>query len=101
MFGSGGTEVEGLKDLSFGLAPLTELEIDHMLSKTWAGQKLRGFRNIPPGDIKAVREVLIRLAQLVYDYPQIQEIEINPLQVFPDGKGTSAVDVRIRLDSED
>jgi acetyltransferase len=72
-----------------------------MLSKTWAGQKLRGFRNIPPGDIKAVREVLIRLAQLVNDYPQIQEIEINPLQVFPDGKGVSAVDVRIRLDSED
>ncbi len=99
MFGSGGTEVEGLKDLSFGLAPLTELEIDHMLSKTWAGQKLRGFRNIPPGDINAVREVLIRLAQLVNDYPQIREIEINPLQVFPDGKGVSAVDVRIRLDS--
>ncbi len=37
MFGSGGTEVEGLKDLSFGLAPLTELEIESMLQKTWAG----------------------------------------------------------------
>jgi acetyltransferase len=97
MFGSGGTEVEGLKDLSFSLAPLTELEIDNMLNTTWAGQKLRGYRNINPADVKAVREVLIRLAQLVHDFPQIKELEINPLQVFPEGKGVSAVDVRIRL----
>ncbi|MFN2280619.1 MAG: acetate--CoA ligase family protein, partial [Anaerolineales bacterium] len=64
MFGSGGTEVEGLKDLAFGLAPLTELEIETMLKKTWAGRKLEGYRNIPPADIPAVEETLIRLAQL-------------------------------------
>jgi acetyl coenzyme A synthetase (ADP forming)-like protein len=98
MFGSGGIEVEGLKDLAFGLAPLTELEIDNMLDTTWAGQKLKGFRNIIPGDINSVREVLIRLAQLVHDFPQIAEIEINPLQVFQEGKGAAAVDVRVRLD---
>jgi acetyltransferase len=98
MFGSGGTEVEGLKDLSFALAPLTELEIDNMLAKTWAGQKLLGYRNIIPADVHAVREVLIRLAQLVNDFPNIAEIEINPLQVFPEGKGAAAVDVRVRLE---
>lgn len=99
MFGSGGTEVEGLKDLSFGLAPLTNLEVDHMLNKTWAGRKLHGYRNIVPADIQGVREVLIRLAQLADDFPCLVEIEINPLRVFPEGKGTSGVDVRIRMDN--
>ncbi|MGB2955501.1 MAG: acetate--CoA ligase family protein [Anaerolineales bacterium] len=99
MFGSGGTEVEGLKDLAFGLAPLTELEMDAMLNKTWAGRKLLGFRNLLPADITAVRDVLVRLAQLASDFPQLAEIEINPLRVFPEGKGATAVDVRIRVDS--
>ena len=100
MFGSGGTEVEGLNDLSFGLAPLTDLEIDNMLNKTWAGRKLFGYRNLLPADIKAVRDVLIRLAQLANDFPQISEIEINPLRVFPQGKGAAAVDVRIQVDTD-
>ena len=99
MFGSGGTEVEGLKDLAFGLAPLTELEMDAMLNKTWAGRKLLGFRNLLPADITAVRDVLVRLAQLASDFPQLAEIEINPLRVFPEGKGAAAVDVLIRVDS--
>ena len=98
MFGSGGTEVEGLKDLSFGLAPLTELEIDSMLQETWAGRKLEGFRNIPPADIIAVRDVMVRLAQLADDFPQFAEIEINPLRIFPTGKGVAAIDVRVHLD---
>ncbi len=98
MFGSGGTEVEGLKDLSFGLAPITEVEIDYMLQKTWAGRKLEGYRNIPPADITAVRDVMIRLGQLANDFPQFAEIEINPFRIFPAGKGASAVDVRVRLE---
>lgn len=100
MFGSGGTEVEGLKDLAFGLAPLTDLEIETILQTTWAGQKLDGFRNILPADVTSVKETLIRLAQLAWDFPEIGEIEINPLRVFPEGQGTAAVDVRMRLVSE-
>ena len=100
MFGSGGTEVEGLKDLAFGLAPLTVLDIDNMLERTWAGRKLGGFRNLLPADINAVREILIRLAQLAHDFPRLAEIEINPLRVFTEGKGATAVDVRIRVDGE-
>lgn len=100
MFGSGGTEVEGLKDLAFGLAPLTELEIETMLKRTWAGRKLGGYRNIQPADIPAVEEVLIRLAQLAWDFPELAEIEINPLRVFPDGQGAAAIDVRMRLVSK-
>ena len=97
MFGSGGVEVEGLKDVSFDLAPLTEVHAERMLACTWAGRKLKGFRSIPPADAVAVRDVLIRLAQLAHDFPQIAEIEINPLRVLAPGSGAVAVDVRVRL----
>ena len=97
MFGSGGIEVEGLKDVAFALAPLTRLEAEDMLKSTWAGRKLKGFRNLPPADRDAVFDVLIRLAQLAAEHPQLTEIEINPLRVLPEGQGAVAVDVRIKL----
>jgi len=96
MFGSGGTEVEGLKDVSFGLAPLTMLDAEHMLNSTWAGRRLGGFRNLPPADRTAVLDVLYRLAQLSADHPDLLEIEINPLRVMPVGGGVVAVDLRIK-----
>ena len=71
-----------------------------MVNNTWAGRKLFGYRNLVPADIKAVRDVLIRLAQLASDFPQLSEIEINPLRVFPKGKGAVAVDVRILFNTE-
>jgi acetyl coenzyme A synthetase (ADP forming)-like protein len=97
MFGSGGVEVEGLKDVAFALAPLTDQEVIWMLENTWAGRRLKGFRNLPPADRKSVVEAIINLGQLASDFPQLAEIEINPLRVFPDSKGTAALDVRIRL----
>jgi acetate---CoA ligase (ADP-forming) len=96
MFGSGGIEVEGLKDVAFALAPLTNLEAEDMLASTWAGRKLKGFRNLPPADREAVLDILLRLAQLAADHPQIAEIEVNPLRVLAEGEGAVAVDVRIR-----
>jgi acetyl coenzyme A synthetase (ADP forming)-like protein len=96
MFGSGGVEVEGLKDVAFGLAPLTPSEIEHLLEATWAGRKLKGFRNLVPADRAAVRDVLARLAQLAEECPEIMEIEINPLRVLAEGKGAVAVDVRAK-----
>ncbi|MBF8285982.1 MAG: acetyl coenzyme A synthetase (ADP forming), alpha domain protein, partial [Anaerolineales bacterium] len=97
MFGSGGVEVEGLKDIAFALAPLSRDEAEHLLDSTWAGRKLCGYRNLPPADRAAVVNVLLRLAQLAADFPQLAEIEINPLRALPDGQGAVAVDVRIRM----
>jgi len=97
MFGSGGIEVEGLKDVQFALAPLSIKEAKQMLANTWAGKKLHGFRNLPPADQDAAVDVLLRLAQLASDYPQLAEIEINPVSVLEQGKGAFAVDVRVRL----
>jgi acetate---CoA ligase (ADP-forming) len=94
MFGSGGVEVEGLKDVAFALAPLPREEAEWMLNSTWAGRKLAGYRNLPPADREGVVDVLLRLAQLATDFPQLAEIEINPLRALPEGQGVCALDVR-------
>lgn len=94
MFGSGGVEVEGLKDVTFALAPLSQAEAREMIQKTWAGRKLKGFRNFPAVDEESVIDALVKLSQLVNEHPEIEEIEINPLRVLV--KGCVAVDVRIK-----
>jgi acetyltransferase len=97
MFGSGGIEVEGLKDVAFSLAPLTLRDAEWMLESTWAGRRLLGFRSLPPADRKSVLDALILLGQLAADFPELAEIEINPLRVFPDSQGSAALDVRMRI----
>lgn len=99
MFGSGGVEVEGLKDVAFALAPLTPAEALKMIRKTWAGRKLAGFRNISPTDEESVIDVLVQLSDLVLENESIEEIEINPLRVF--AEGTVAVDVRVQYRAEE
>lgn len=97
MFGSGGVEVEGLKDVAFALAPLTDYEAQRLLKMTWAGRKLAGFRNLPAADREGVILALQRLAQLAADFPQLVEVEINPLRVLQPGEGVFAIDVRARV----
>ena len=96
MFGSGGVEVEALHDVAFALAPLTTEEAETMLDATMAGKRLRGLRGQEPADRGAVIEALCRLSQLAVDFPTLQEVEINPLRVFPAGQGALALDVRAR-----
>jgi acetate---CoA ligase (ADP-forming) len=97
MFGSGGVEVEGLHDVAFALAPLYPHDANRLLEQTWAGRKLAGYRNLPPADRSAACEALARLAQLAADFPELAEIEINPLRVLAEGQGAFALDVRARL----
>lgn len=97
MFGSGGVEVEGLRDVEFALAPLTRGDASGLLERTWAGRRLAGFRNLPPADRAAVLDMIRRLGQLAADFPELAEIELNPVRVLPDGEGAFAVDVRARL----
>ena len=96
LFGSGGVEVEGLCDVAFALAPLSRREAERLIDDTWAGRRLRGYRSLPPADREAAVDVLLRLARLAADLPQLAEIEINPLRVLPAGQGAVAVDVRAR-----
>lgn len=97
MFGSGGVAVEGMKDVAFSLAPILDGEIDYLHESTWAGKKLKGFRNIPEADIEAVNDVIIRVGQLAFDFPQIKEIDINPLIVWQKGEGAFIADARIKI----
>ena len=92
LVGSGGTEVELLRDTATGLAPLTRERAEQMLSQTRAGIRLKGWRGNAPADRAAVIDVMLRLARLVTDFGEIAELEINPLRVF--SKGCIALDVR-------
>jgi acetyl coenzyme A synthetase (ADP forming)-like protein len=97
MFGAGGVEVEGLRDVAFGLAPLSRAEAEALLDATFAGRRLRGYRNSPPADREAALNALLRLAQFAADFPAVAEVEINPLRVQREGQGAVALDVRMRV----
>jgi acetyltransferase len=99
MFGAGGVEVEGQRDVAFGLAPLSRAEAEKLIDKTFAGRRLRGFRGSAPADRDAVIDRVLRLAQFISDFPQVAEIEINPLRVLSDG--AVALDARIRVMSDE
>jgi len=99
MFGMGGTMVEVLKDVSFYLAPLTAEEALQMLVSTKTYQMLKGVRGRKGVDIGTIAEALQRLSQLATEFPQIQEVDINPYVVGPEGTTPIAVDARINLGS--
>ena len=99
MFGSGGIEVEEMKDVAFELAPVNRREAEAMLARTWAGARLGGLRGAPASDRAAVVDAILRISQLGQDLPEIAELEINPLRVYPAGQGAEALDVRIRVNS--
>jgi acyl-CoA synthetase (NDP forming) len=97
MFGMGGIYVEALEDVIFRLAPIRELTADYMITKTKAYKILDGFRGGPIYDTPAISECLKRLSQLVTDFNDIKELDINPLIVYEKGNGCKIVDARIIL----
>jgi acetyl coenzyme A synthetase (ADP forming)-like protein len=98
MFGMGGILVEVLKDVSFYLAPLTGEEAKQMLVSTKTYHILQGVRGQEGVDIEAIAEGLQRLSQLVTEFPQIKEMDINPYVVGVPGTTAIAVDARISLE---
>jgi acetyltransferase len=100
MAGVGGTEVELKRDVTFELAPLTRQQAEEMLDRTGAGRLLAAFRGSAPADRSAVIDTILLLAQIALDFPQVAEIEINPLIVMQAGEGVRAVDARVKLDGK-
>jgi acetate---CoA ligase (ADP-forming) len=100
MFGMGGTMVEVMKDVSFYLAPLTSDEAKQMLMSTRTYKMLQGVRGEEGVDIEAIAEGLQRLSQLVTEYPQIRELDINPYVVGHQGTVPIAVDARMSVEKE-
>lgn len=94
MFGLGGIYVELLKDVSFRVVPVTDVDAEEMLEELKTSRMLKGFRGMPVRDMEALRDVLLRVSQLCCDFPEISEMDINPLISLEKGKGAVAVDVR-------
>lgn len=96
-FGLGGIYVETLKDVTFRVAPISVQEAELMISEIRAHALLDGVRGKPPLDKDAIVDALLRIAQLVQDFPEIVELDINPLMVYPQGQGAIAIDMRLVL----
>ncbi len=97
LFGLGGIFVEVFKDVSFGVAPLSRDEAMHMLEQTKAYKILKGTRGRNPRDMDSVVDALLRLGQLAVDFPEIEELDINPLFVLDKGMGCVLGDARMIL----
>ena len=99
MFGLGGIYVEALKDVAFRIAPFSRQEAQEMIAEIRAYSLLKGVRGERPSDTEAIVDTLLRLSQLVTDFPEIMEMDINPLIVFEAGRGVVGVDMRLVLAS--
>jgi acetyltransferase len=99
MFGLGGIYVEVLKDVSFRIAPFSRDEANEMIREIRSFNLLRGIRGEVRSDIDAIVEVLLKMSQFVTEFPEIVELDINPLIVFEEGRGVTAIDMRLVLAS--
>ncbi|MDH7506426.1 MAG: bifunctional acetate--CoA ligase family protein/GNAT family N-acetyltransferase [Candidatus Thermoplasmatota archaeon] len=98
LFGLGGIFTELFKDRAIGFPPLNQVLAHRIIEKTKAYNLLKGFRGIPPADMKKVEETMVKFSQLIIDNPEIKEIDINPLIV--NDNDLIALDARIILDKE-
>ena len=92
-FGAGGTAIEVLKDRAIALPPLNEDLARNLIAKTRISRLLGRFRNLPPINMEALINVLLRISEMVCELPQIEELDINPL--IADEDGVRALDTRI------
>jgi len=98
LFGMGGVGVELFKDYSIGLPPLNTTLIHRMMEETKIYRLLKGWRNAPAVDLKKLDETVLMFSQLLVDFPQIKEIDINPLLI--NEKEATVLDARIVVDKE-
>jgi acetate---CoA ligase (ADP-forming) len=98
MFGLGGIYVELFKDVAFGIAPLTKADVNRMIDNTKASALLAGIRGGAKLDREALVDLILRFSAIAINHPQVQEMEINPLLILPDGQGVMALDARAILE---
>ena len=98
LFGMGGVGVELFKDYSIGLPPLNTTLVHRMMEETNIYQLLKGYRGSAPVDLKKLDETMLQFSQLLVDFPQIKEIDINPLLI--NEKEACILDARIVIDKD-
>jgi acetyltransferase len=96
LFGMGGVGVELFKDFAIGIPPLNQTLVRRMMEETKAYQLLKGYRNVPPANVKLLEQIMVRFSQMLVDFPQLKEVDINPL--FIDEKTALVLDARIVID---
>ena len=101
MFGLGGVFIEVMKDVTFRIAPLTDVDAAEMIKSVKAYKLLEGARGTTPAQMEQIQETLMRLSQLVTDYPFIDELDINPLLISEKTGEGIAVDGRIKVRLEE
>jgi acetyltransferase len=96
LFGMGGIGVELFRDVAVGLPPLNQTLARRIMEETKVYQLLKGYRNLPPANVKLVEEIMVRFSEMLVEFPQLKEVDINPL--FVDEKEAFALDARIVID---
>ena len=97
-FGLGGIHVEILRDVCFRVTPITDQDAKEMVRSIRGYPLLEGYRGHPPADIGAIEELLLRIARLVEEVPEISELDLNPVFALSPGQDCSVVDARIRVE---
>jgi acetyltransferase len=95
--GLGGVQVELLGDVSFRLPPVSDVDAREMLERIKAKKLFDGFRGSPPGDRNALIDVIVKISALVEIIPELTELDLNPVKVFPPGRSAVVVDGRLRV----
>jgi acetyl coenzyme A synthetase (ADP forming)-like protein len=98
VFGLGGVYVELLKDVSFRLQPITDVDAGEMIRETQSFPLLEGYRNAPEGDIPALEAALQRVSAMIWAMPELVEMDLNPVKVLTPGLGVVVVDARMRVE---
>jgi len=98
LFGMGGIGVELFRDVAIGLPPLNQTLARRIMEETKVYQLLKGYRNVPPANLKLLEEIIVRFSQMLVDFPQLKEVDINPL--FINEKEALTLDARVVIDKE-
>jgi acyl-CoA synthetase (NDP forming) len=96
-FGAGGVGTEILEDVSLRVAPVDPALAREQIASTRTGKMLAGIRGQAPADLEALSQALVTLSQFMLQFPQIQEVDLNPVRVFAGKPGLLALDARIRV----
>jgi len=97
MFGLGGVFVEVLRDVSFRIAPLTSEDVESMIREIKSFKILEGYRGMPPRDLDAIKDIILKTSKLMMEIEDIQDMDLNPVMLYEKGKGAKIADARIIL----
>jgi acetyl coenzyme A synthetase (ADP forming)-like protein len=99
LFGLGGVAVELLRDVSLRVAPLTDRDVDEMVHEIRAHPLLEGYRGRPRANVESIMDLLHRVSRLAMDHPEIQELDLNPVQIFEGTRACVPLDARLRVEA--